>query len=246
MDIWQTVVYNISVPAAMLVASAGTDHHHEKGMTMADPIMRPVLIEARVAQYIVKPRTYIHRYACTVCGGPFDATQGTVNGGRYSCNPCSLKRVTAGKVTHGHNPYRKASVQLNRWWGMKKRCEQPTWEHYDQYGGRGIKICDEWQTFEGFMQWEHFEDIKAGLEIDRIDTDGDYSPSNCRLVTHVENSRNKRNAKLNMEAARLIRSYYYSGVPQYVLADMFGTNGGTIHHVVNFKQWNEVYPPRPI
>lgn len=81
------------------------------------------------------------------------------------------------------------------WTGMKKRCGNPNYEHYDIYGGRGIVVCREWQSFKPFYKWALSNGYSTGLQIDRINTNGNYEPSNCRWVTPKENSQNKRNNK---------------------------------------------------
>lgn len=72
---------------------------------------------------------------------------------------------------------------------MKYRCSNPTDTKYDRYGGRGIKVCDEWvNNSRAFVLWALENGYKPGLTIDRIDNDGDYEPGNCRFVTRSENS----------------------------------------------------------
>lgn len=78
---------------------------------------------------------------------------------------------------------------------MKKRCNNPKYEHYNIYGGRGIIVCQEWYSSKTFYEWALKSGYKIGLQIDRIDTNGNYEPSNCRWVTPKENSQNKRNNK---------------------------------------------------
>ena len=81
------------------------------------------------------------------------------------------------------------------WAGMIQRCENPKQEHYKNYGGRGIRVCDEWHDFRNF--WADMHDGYAeGLQIDRIDTDGNYEPGNCRWATRSVNMRNTRRARL--------------------------------------------------
>lgn len=77
---------------------------------------------------------------------------------------------------------------------MIYRCSYPKHSSYKYYGGRGIKVCDEWiKDKESFYIWAKTHGYKKGLEIDRIDSDGNYEPLNCRWVTKVTNNRNKRN-----------------------------------------------------
>jgi hypothetical protein len=83
----------------------------------------------------------------------------------------------------------------NAFRAMKQRCYQGTHHSYPFYGGRGIKICAEWldgDSSEAFVQWGLANGYKPGLQIDRIDTNGDYHPANCHFVTPKQNSRNFR------------------------------------------------------
>ena len=69
----------------------------------------------------------------------------------------------------------------------------PSCPDYKRYGGRGIKICDEWlNDKESFYQWAINNGYKEGLQIDRIDNNGNYEPSNCRWVTFKQNNNNRR------------------------------------------------------
>jgi hypothetical protein len=75
---------------------------------------------------------------------------------------------------------------------MKQRCNRPNHQAYHNYGGRGIKVCDRWlNSFDHFLE-DMAPTWKKGLEIDRRDNNGDYSPENCRWVTRKTNCRNKR------------------------------------------------------
>lgn len=77
---------------------------------------------------------------------------------------------------------------------MKNRCYNKKFPHYEIYGGRGIKICDEWlNDFVAFKDWALSNGYKEGLSIDRINPNGNYEPNNCRWITMFEQASNKRN-----------------------------------------------------
>lgn len=77
--------------------------------------------------------------------------------------------------------------------GMKERCYNINCEHYKDYGGRGITVCDEWlNDFLSFENWCLENGWERGLEIDRRENDGIYEPGNCRFVTSAQNCRNRR------------------------------------------------------
>ncbi len=78
------------------------------------------------------------------------------------------------------------------WKDMIYRCNRKGNKSYKYYGGRGIKICDEWkQNFITFRNWALANGYQDNLQIDRIDNDGDYCPKNCRWVTRLQNQYNR-------------------------------------------------------
>lgn len=80
-----------------------------------------------------------------------------------------------------------------KWDHMKSRCYNPNDISYYNYGNRGIGVCDGWlNSFDQFAEWSFDNGYKKGLEIDRIDNDKGYFPENCRYVSPLKNSRNKR------------------------------------------------------
>lgn len=83
------------------------------------------------------------------------------------------------------------------WQGMRQRCNNPKDKDYPSYGGRGIRICKEWNRSASFMEWAINNGYSDDLTIDRIDVNGNYEPSNCRWATYTQQARNKRMQKNN-------------------------------------------------
>jgi len=89
-------------------------------------------------------------------------------------------------VKHGHS---RTSI-YNCWANMHARCSNPKRPDFKNYGGRGIKVCDEWGLFERFLH--DMGEMVDGMSLDRIDVEGNYTSSNCRWVPIKDQNHNRR------------------------------------------------------
>lgn len=81
----------------------------------------------------------------------------------------------------------------NVWQSILQRCNNSNNKDYINYGGRGIKVCEDWLEYINFYNWSMTNGYCEGVSIDRINSNGDYEPSNCRWITNKEQQNNKRN-----------------------------------------------------
>jgi hypothetical protein len=129
--------------------------------------------------------------------------------------------VTAKGRKHGHAIHGQHSREYKTWASMKSRCQNPKAQGYEDYGGRGITICDRWKGKNGFI--EFLKDMgprPAGQVIDRIDVNGNYEPSNCRWATLKESARNtRRNRFVIFQGQRKTIAEWAEiyGLPHYIL-----------------------------
>jgi hypothetical protein len=140
-----------------------------------------------------KPKEHPEKWLCQCsCGNTKIANKASlINGSTKSCG-CYRKELLAKRNT-------KSSLNIiserifRTWTSMKSRCYLKTNVSYSVWGGRGIKICDDWLSFENFQEWALSNGYADNLTIDRIDNDKNYQPNNCQWISREENARKKRN-----------------------------------------------------
>lgn len=133
------------------------------------------------------------RWSCLCsCGKEFTAGGSNLRGGRTrSCGCATKEALDRARVVHGEH----GTLTYKRWKAMKERCYGKRSIGYKNYGGRGIAVCDRWrESFSAFL--EDMGPVPDGWQLDRIDNDGNYEPSNCRWVPQLVNANNRRNNRL--------------------------------------------------
>lgn len=141
-----------------------------------------------------------------------------VGGNTMSCG--CLKKESLEKFYHRFDGVPRSTKKDERlyriWKGMRNRCNGENHPKRHRYGGRGIKVCVEWDDYEMFKDWALTHGYKDNLTIDRIDNDGDYSPENCRWATNKQQSNNKSQnhiVRIGSESHTISEWSDISGVP---------------------------------
>lgn len=141
-----------------------------------------------------------------------------------------------GRVTH----HQSGTKLYDVWCAAKARCNNPKNKNYKHYGGRGIKVCDEWEnSFQAFYEWAMANGYKEGLSIDRIDNDGNYEPANCRWVTQEEQCNNRRTShKLTYEGETHTITEWskITGIKRKIISQRVNNLGWSIERALTEKE----------
>lgn len=108
------------------------------------------------------------------------------------CRKCYVTKGNQKGKASITSPYRDT---YKSWHSMIERCTKPQRARYKDWGGRGIKVCKDWFSFDNFLKDMGIK--PKGLSLDRIDNDGNYEPDNCRWASVKTQNKNKRKVYSN-------------------------------------------------
>ena len=159
------------------------------------------------------------------CGNTTFVDSRSLKSGNTKACGCHQSDGWGNSKTHGMS---KTKI-YRTWMGMKNRCYRKSNKHYGNYGGRGIKVCDEWMnSFELFRDWAFKSGYSEELTLDRIDNDGNYCPENCRWVDRFEqmnNTRSNHRITFNGNTMTLTEWSRKIGLPAHVLRNRINNYG---------------------
>jgi predicted DNA-binding transcriptional regulator AlpA len=142
-----------------------------------------------------------------------DVTKDLKRGGTPNCGCMTGRLIGTKNSTHGMSKHPAYAI----WRSMRDRCRLPSHQAWANYGGRGITVCERWNSFENF--WEDMgATYQRGLDLDRRDNNAGYSKENCRWVSRKVNALNKRN---------------YRGVDIATIAAETGISRSTLYYRLN-------------
>jgi hypothetical protein len=152
----------------------------------------PSQVGKRFGRLVVQSQYTDGRYSRCICkcdcGNMHDVVlYSLARGASTSCGCYAKESIVARSTTHGHTAFRSRTYRS--WISMRIRCFNKSSTGYQRYGGRGISVCQAWDSFAQFLA--DMGDRPENTTLDRINSDGDYSPENCRWSTYKQQARNK-------------------------------------------------------
>lgn len=164
------------------------------------------------------------------------------NGLRTQSCGCNRDKAVGEKLRkHGASNNGENSRLYRIWTDIKTRCRNKNRHQYKWYGARGIDYCEEWESFEPFLDWALKNGYSETLQIDRIDNDKGYYPENCQWITGVENTRKRSTTKLNVDQVIEIKSTKdRSKNSKAYLATKYSVSVSTIEAIMYNRIWKDI------
>ena len=192
---------------------------------------------------------------CPICKKHFEVSTKSVKRGLSTkCKSCAMSIISRKHSKSNHPLY-------DKFFDMRTRCYNDKSKAYENYGKKGIQICDEWlKSPISFIEWGLKNGYEKGLQIDRINPEGNYEPSNCRFVNKYENAQNKKkrengatykksigkwSAYINNNGIRINLGYYNNKEDALIAYDLYVIDNKTKHPInivtegFNRKEWED-------
>lgn len=151
-----------------------------------------------------------------------------------SCGCLRAEKSSLRCKTHGQS---RRTAEYRTWAHLKGRCLNPKDDGFKDYGGRGIKVCDRWLSFENFYQ--DMGSRPPGHSIERVDVNGNYEPSNCVWLPIKHQARNTRATRFKQEEVDEIRKRLSAGEAAKKISEEYGVSAGHIRQIKRGEIWKQ-------
>jgi hypothetical protein len=196
---------------------------HNKLKIEIGQVFKSLTVLEEIKNYTIPSGVRKRAFICEcVCGNIKTITLECLRSGQKSCG--CLNRVENIVRTEDYELRKEIRI---RYYGIRARCNNINHLSYKNYGGRGVKVCKEWDNFENFYNWCIENNYSKELEVDRKDNDGDYCPENCRIVSKQVNTRNTRKS-ISIELIYEILEGKYKNISSYNISKIENHSRSTI------------------